>query len=157
MEMDHIIVDGFYNDEIDSKTIPVFDLQDWSGAHLTFNIQPVEYSESLDWMAKTGIVEYNSGINLNLGWGTDPRYPYDNREACTTICDLLPLFFTRTGFDITIGPYINPKAEGPLRHKWCLPKKIPVITNRYIMRHYYPKIRFQSSCDCGNGDITGCK
>jgi hypothetical protein len=48
MEMDHIIVDGFYNDEIDSKTIPVFDLQDWSGAHLTFNIQPVEYSESLD-------------------------------------------------------------------------------------------------------------
>lgn len=155
MNLKHVVIDGFPWDAIDEHTIPVFDTRGWLGGIFTFNIQPGD--QDIDWMQKTELVNENSGITLNLGWGTTPRYPCDATKACTTICDLLPLFFTRTGFDITIGPYIDPKAEGPFRHKWCLPKKIPVIANRYIMRHYYHKIRFQSSCDCGNGDITGCK
>lgn len=155
MEMDHVIVDGSKWDEL---AIPLNHRLDWSGfrTRLTLNIQPGDHY-STDWMEDTGLFECNSRITLNLGWGTTPQYPYDGSKAHSTICDLLPLFFVSFRFNITICPYVDPKAEESLKHKWCLPKKIPVIANRYIMRHYYPKIRFQSSCDCGNGDNTGCE
>ncbi|KAG7531785.1 hypothetical protein FFLO_04090 [Filobasidium floriforme] len=150
--IEHILIDGYNAND----SVYDFDFI-MPGPKLTFNIRCSNRStvDESRWRIDTLIEESSGAIVLKLGWET--RSP--KSVAYLTLCDLLPRFFFGRG-TITISPFIPGEDRKVNQHAWCFPRRtpcidVPSICQSYQLRLPYPEIRFESGCNCGNGDSTG--
>jgi hypothetical protein len=159
MKLEHVTINGLsYTDSFECQcgNSPDRDYEALSASKLTFNVDP-KADERGEQLAATGIFLRSGDVNLRLGCGLEDE-PWRSSKADDTIHVFLEMVFNnRRHHRVTISPYIPDVAEDPTKHKWCFPKKIPIIASRHGDRHFYSDMTFASSCDCENGDRSGCE
>lgn len=103
-------------------------------------------------------VQTPSKLELQIGWEDGFHRGHisssDNGHlAVDTVSDLVSAFCdcSLSPPELIVRPYMG--KDGGC-HKWCFGKKVP---RDIESPPGCPKIRFTSSCLCGNGDQTGCK